>query len=667
MQTPGSSFLHERNPNLHASAEVEIALDYLRTGGEAIPNEPADKISAYLGFLANREYVNDGILTGDQSSIDRQIEAHVIKDADVPEGYFELQRRIAREQGHGDVQITSEMRRRMTEAVQADQRVGLGKWVEYLGGDDGGWPDWFKHYTWTSVTKLGTYDKEKSEFQKRSRGTTAPYPELNREALAYVYDVLNKSRVQGETVVRGAEPQAPGGANDIELQKLLKSGNFGKLYAHAILKVTHDSPELRNEVKGSWTKFNQTDDPRTARRLSGSLQGHGTGWCTAGESTASIQLAQGDFYVYYTRDEDGKDTVPRVAIRMEQGEVAEVRGVNTAQELEPVMADITAEKLQDLPGGEEYIRKAEDMKRLTAIEKKITANSEADLTSEELRFLYELDHEIQGFGYEDDPRIKEIRTMRGDRDKPELARILHESIREQLNSAFAAYKTVAEQLGGKQRQFRKGEVAISASELESLFALKDKEWQANGVYDYLVEQLIENGARFNLVATPNIEASEAQLAALAENFGKDQPYSTYVYDEPYRKGRYTGREWSGNVGSAPVRLSLIPSKSDSQLSHKRADEQLQMLRERQSSRPELNVRVPSLLDAVTYWFVLRAQGDKLDDSSAFDKTYIRHFDLEPKTVEGWPVVPDSFVNYVGEPRLNYSDAVDKYVVRLSVG
>jgi hypothetical protein len=659
MQTPGSSFLHERNPNLHTTQEVELVADYLRNGGEAIPNEPADKISAYLGFLANRDYANDGILTGDQGSIDRQIGAHVIDASEVPEGYFELQRRIAREQGHGDVQITSEMRKQMTEAVQVDQRVGLGKWVEYLGGDDGGYPDWFKTYTWTSVTKLGTYDKDKSEFQKRSRGTTAPYPELNREALAYVYDVLNKSRVQGE--------QVNGGANDAQLQKLLKSGNFGKLYAHAVLEVTPDSPELRNEIRGSWTKFNQTDDPRTARRLSGSLQGHGTGWCTAGESTATMQLRGGDFFVYYTRDEDGKDTVPRVAIRMEQGEVAEVRGVNAAQELEHEMADITAERLKDLPGGEEYIRKAQDMKRLTAIEKKTTSNPDAELTSDELRFLYELDHEIQGFGYETDPRIGEIRAMRGDKDKPELARILPESIREQLSGAFAAYKTVSEQLGGKQRLFRKGEAALLPNELEKLFAAKDKEWQANGTYDYLVEQLIESGARFNLVATPNIEASEAQIVALAENFGKDQPYSTYVYDELYRKGRYTGREWSGNSGNAPVRLSLIPSRPDSQISNKRAEEQVRLLRERQASRPELQARVPSLLDSVTYWYSLRAQGDKLDDSSAYDKTFIRHFDLEPKAVDRWTLVPYSCVYRVGKPGLDYSRADYENGARLAVG
>ncbi|MGH7237022.1 MAG: hypothetical protein ACREGF_00615, partial [Candidatus Saccharimonadales bacterium] len=647
----GSQFLHERNLNFHTSPEVEGVVDYLRAGGENIPNQPAAKISAYLGFLAEREYVNDGILTGDPASIDRQIDAHVIAAAEVPEGYFDLQRRIAREQGHGDVQITPEMRKQMIEAVQADQRAGLGKWVEYMGGNDGGYPDWFKNYTWTSVTKLGNYDKEKAEFGKRSRGTTAPYPELNREALAYVYDKLNKTRIEPD-----AKSRSENLAQESEsLQKLLNSANFGKLYAHAAVEVMPGSPELRENIKGSWTKYDQSSDPRTARRLAQSLQGHGTGWCTVGESTAATQLSGGDFYVYYTRDEDGRDSVPRVAIRMAQGKVAEVRGVNAAQELENEMADITAEQLQDLPGGEEYIRKAQDMKQLTAIEKKTAANPNVSLTADELRFLYELDHEIQGFGYKTDPRISEIRRPRGDRDKPELAHILPETIREQIKGAFEAYKTVAEQLGGKQRLFRKGEATLSPNELEHLFAIKDKEWQANGTYAYLAEQLIENGSRFNLVATPNIEASEAQIVALAKNFGKDQPYSTYVYDDLYRKGRYSGREWSGNTGNAPVRLSLIPSRPDSQISYKRADEQVRLLRERQASRPELQARVPSLLDAVTYWHSLRAQGDKLADSSAYDKTFIRHFDLDPKTVGGWTVVPCSYVDYDGKPFLTYSE------------
>lgn len=663
MQTPGSNFLHERNPNLHISVEVNHVADYLRAGGEAIPNNPADKISAHLGFLASHDYVNDGILTGDEASIERQIGVHVIKAEDVPESYFELQRRIAREEGHGDIHINDEMRRQMTEAVQADQKAGLSKWVEYLGGNDGGYPDWFKTYTWSAVTKLGSYDKGKHKFQKRSKGTTAAYPELNREALAYVYDALDKSRVQGVAV--------DGGENDARLQKLLEAGNFGKLYAHAVMNIAPDNPELRNEIRGSWTKFNQTDDPRTARRLSGSLQGHGTGWCTAGESTAIRQLHDGDFYVYYTRNEDGKDSVPRVAIRMEEGEVAEVRGVNPSQELELVMADVTAEQLKDLPGGDEYIRKAEDMKRLTAIDKKTAADPNVALTSDELRFLYELDHEIQGFGYDTDPRIAEIRKARGDRDKPELAHILPESIRAQVQTAYSAYSIVADKLQGMKRGlFGKREVVTATPEtMGQLFAAKDKEWQENGVYDYLAERFIESGTRFNLVATPNIEASEAQVVGLAEDFGKDQPYETYVDARLFRHDLYDGKEWSGTAGAEPLRLSLMPSMMDGEISYRSVPEQVRMLAERQAKHPNLNVRVPSLFDAVTYWYSLRAGGEKLVDDSAADKTFIRHFDLAaPETVVGWSADPYSSINYEGRPSLGDLGDLDGWsYARLSVG
>ena len=92
-----------------------------------------------------------------------------------------------------------------------------------------------------------------------------------------------------------------------------------------------------------------------------------------------------------------------------------------------------------------------------------------------------------------------------------------------------------------------------------------------------------------------------------------------------------------------------------------------MLRDRQAKHPDLQARVPSLLDAITYWYSLRAGGDKLADSSAFDKTYIRHFDLEPKTVGRWSLVPGSCVDDVGGPRVGYSGAGDQDDVRVAVG
>lgn len=683
MPHPETQFLHERNPSFHASLEVETAVDYLRAGGEAIPNQPSEKIAAYLGFLANGDYVNDGILTGDQSSIDRQIAHHVIRAKDVPEGYFELQRRIAREQGHGDVTITREMRGQMVEAVQSDQHAGLAKWVEYIGGEDGGYPDWFKHYAFGSVTKLGNYDKEKGEFLKRSKGTTAAYPELNREALAYVYDALNKSRVRHEAV--------DGGANNDQLQKLLKGANFGKLYAHAVLAISPASPELRKEVRGSWTKFDQTSDPRTARRLAGSLQGHGTGWCTAGESTAKSQLQGGDFYVYYTRGEDGKDTVPRVAIRMADGEVAEVRGVNAAQELEPELADITSEQLKDLPGGEAYIVKAEDMKRLTALDKKITANPETELADDELRFLYEFDHEIEGFGYGTDPRIGEIRAKRGEADSPELRHLMPEVLRQQLEASWTGAMAVIDQLNAG-RTAEQQIPSIDRTVLEQLLQTKQAEWEADGTLDYLVERLVKHGERFTLLATPDALASADELATLAKSFAAGQPHEAFIHDDLYRQyspealsGKIAtkseqparqGRIWRKKVGlkqanqamasdAWPIRLSLVASKTSAELGSRPVDQQLRILSDLQTARP--NLFVPSVLDAATYWYTLRAAGDKLDNSQAYKKTYIRHIDMEAKRLDGWSSAPSSYVTYVGRPSLDVSDVEHDDGARLAVG
>lgn len=385
----GSRFLHKYG-NVDTK-EVHHVVGYLRSNGETIADKAGDRTAGYLDFMVDT--VNDGILTGDRSSIKRQINAHIIKSEEVPESYFDAQQRIARERGHGDVDID---RDQLVEAIISDQRSSLNKWVEYLGGDDGSYPDWFKRYTWDSVIKLGTFDKERNKFNKRETTTVAPYPELNREALANVYDTIKKFHVLGDAV------------EDTDLKQILNEGSFSRIYAHAMLIANPEAKELTHNIQGKWKKYAQTKDSRTARRLSGSVAGNGTGWCITGESTAKDYLNDGDFYVYYSFDEDGAATIPRTAIRMKNGSVAEVRGILNEQELEPALFDITIDKLQGLQGGAEYMQKAEDMKRLTNIENRIKSDPQQKLTKDDLAFLYEIDHIIKGFGYERDPRIDDL-------------------------------------------------------------------------------------------------------------------------------------------------------------------------------------------------------------------------------------------------------------------
>lgn len=636
----GGRFLHKHG-NVEQQ-EVNHVVGYLRTNGETIPDKAGDRTATYLSFMADT--VNDGILTGNPESVKRQVDAHVIKAEDVPESYFALQRRIAREQGHGDIEITADMRHQLIEAVQADQRGSLNKWVEYLGGDDGSYPDWFKRYAWDSVLKLGAYDKEKAKFDRRDNGTVTPYPELNREALAYTYDTVKKFHVLNEAI------------DDTKLKQILKEGSFGRLYAHAVTEVTPDSPESRNEVRGSWTKFTQTHDPRTARRLSGSLQGHGTGWCTAGESTAETQLSGGDFYVYYTRDEDDKDTVPRVAIRMQNGEVAEVRGVLPSQELEPIMTDVASEQLKDLPGGEAYIQRAADMKRLTTLHNLLTEDPDAPLGQDDLMFLHEFNRDIRGFGYKRDPRIDDIKARRGERDILELAHMIPELLAGQVASSYNAYAEIAQAIGAEE---------VSQQEFSELFETKMAEWHKGGVMEYVVRDFVENGNKPNLLATPNVIADWQALHSIATQFGEDQPKGTVIYDELY--SQYSAEELSGEPITGALRLTIMPSGHTSLLGNKPVAEQLQVLEQLQADQPDLKARVPSVLETITYWRTLRARGDMLAGDSTYNKTYIRHIDLVPKRIDSWLYVPNSYVFKFGKPSLSNSEAENNSAARVLVG
>jgi len=186
--------------------------------------------------------------------------------------------------------------------------------------------------------------------------------------------------------------------------------------------------ENREEVRGQWIKYEQGDRGE-AERLFQSLDGKGTGWCTAGQSTAETQIESGDFYVYYTNDKSNQPTQPRLAIRMNGKErIGEVRGILPNQNVEPLMQETLDGKLQEFGSeADAYRKKSEDMKLLTVLERK--REKEKPFTKTDLTFLYELNSSIEGFGYERDPRIEELRK---DRNTEEDALVIFDCTKDQI-------------------------------------------------------------------------------------------------------------------------------------------------------------------------------------------------------------------------------------------
>jgi hypothetical protein len=294
---------------------------------------------------------------------------------------------------------------------------------------------WAKYWAFTSILKMGKYDKRESKagkeragFQKRDKTTTNSFPLLNPRALAKTIGAMTVLLEERQRVQ--AEKQKPKAQRDQELLKLqinneskrlgnqeftdlLSTENFAKIYAQFLLEIPEYSTEGLQKTAGEWKLFPQGSDPA---QLVKSLEGYPLEWCTADPDTAKTQLQNGDFYVYYSYNEDGEPVIPRLAIRMEgKQKIAEPpRGIAPNQNLDPYIHPVLKQKLTEFgKEGELYKKKIADMERLTNIWERDKAHQE--LTKEDLRFLYEFDSKIKGFGYQKDPRIQEIISSRNEK------------------------------------------------------------------------------------------------------------------------------------------------------------------------------------------------------------------------------------------------------------
>lgn len=424
--------LHLKNPELQTSAEVNKAVKREeRKTREKVPNDPAERIEAYMARLA------DTFLNPDERVRKRNLEilrpkihdALIVKRENFPESYFELQKRIARERGQAVEEIPQSVREQMMDTAIHDQEASLDAWMEYLTSDDAVYPPWFKYFVWRNVIKLSQFDKERGEFKKRGDSTVAPFPDIYREPLAQIADIYEKVKADNKTL---KEPEI----RDAFGKK------FPALYAELIQKSLAAQMEGKEEIRGEWVKYEQGREG-DAERLFQSLEGKGTGWCTAGQGTANLQIEQGDFYVYYSNDKEDNPVQPRLAIRMDgHYQIGEVRGVLPSQGVEPILQDVLDDKLHEFgQEADSYKKKSENMRHLTELERKLEKNEL--FTRADLVFLYEIGKRIDGFGYGPDPRIKELRARRDiDLDVPIILGCAPEQIArnpEQINKSTKAY------------------------------------------------------------------------------------------------------------------------------------------------------------------------------------------------------------------------------------
>ena len=204
-----------------------------RTGKKDIYRDRSKRIEAYINRLKNI------FLNPDLRTQKRNIELlkptlyknTLIKPENFPETHFEfikqqlVNRGIPREQV--EQTFDAEKRKQEINQVIESQRMSLNSWIDYLTGDDCKYPADIKYFAMQGVLQCGTFDTERYSFTKRLPTTTAPFVEIDREALSMVLGALEAKHYNKSTETYSAG-----------LLACIDQGNsFGSLYALTIREL----------------------------------------------------------------------------------------------------------------------------------------------------------------------------------------------------------------------------------------------------------------------------------------------------------------------------------------------------------------------------------------------------------------------------------------------
>lgn len=325
---------------------------------------------------------------------------YVIKREDIQQSYYDRYVKRHLDKGLGYIEVTESLKKQLQSEIIKKQEISLDYWIDYLISDEvSNYPFWVKYWAFQGMLRLGSYDKEKETFFKRTKHTVEPFAGLNEEALLKSFNLIMKL-VNKENL------------EDEELNNLVKSGSFQKIYSYMVTLTLKG-----NKNSGIWIKYDIGSD---SKPLVNSLRGYNTTWCIDSDLTANLYLKEGNIYIYYTLNDSNEYKIPRIAIRMKGDKILEICGILNKQELEEEMKQVVYEKIKDFIDKDNYYKRVQDMDKLTIIYNKYKVQK---LTSEELRFLYEIDNIILGLDGKRDERVQEIIKNR-DSIKKDLSMVL---------------------------------------------------------------------------------------------------------------------------------------------------------------------------------------------------------------------------------------------------
>ena len=398
---------------------VESSFDKARNNHDKLPGKNNERRNyAYLSRLNSLiEKHGDNL---EQRLWQTSASKVIIKPEDITDKYWKQQEQILRNEGQGRT-LSNYEKDYLTNEIIAEQERTIAPWVNYLSDKDCPYPTWFKVYAFDGLSRMGLYNDNTKEFEKRDKHTVGGFPNLNPEVLAKVYSHINDFFSQDSSAWFEKHPE------DEKLSVLVKSGNFNKLYSKELLdaKTIMKTPERTEDIQGDWFECKLGDEEQISRLA------EGTRWCIADPHTANNYLRSGTcrnngaeedydddnkarFFIFRLKTDQSKDGYAdngSASIRLgPDGNVAEVSGLNDGQAIEDALVPIVQEKVLSLPGSEKYNQSFKDKQELIRLDKKMQENQ--DLTEEELEFIYEINRNIVTLDTYNgsDPRLKELKN-----------------------------------------------------------------------------------------------------------------------------------------------------------------------------------------------------------------------------------------------------------------
>ena len=323
-----------------------------------------------------------------------------------------------KEQGLPPAEYTESEMNKDYERLRQNQIDSINSWTEYLSNKETPFPTWFKIYAFDSVIKMGTYNHEDGKYEKRDKSTIAPYPNVSSAALALTLDAVNNFFGQDK------EKWFTEHTDDDQLNAVVKSGNFGKIYTHFFNETYKPipTPERTEDIEGEWFDFLPGQETELAEAS------QGTPWCIASEHMGEHYLKTNDhtikdnkarFKLFKLKNENSIDGMSKTAcasIRFDtQGRVAEVSGLanGSSQAIEDSLVPVVEQEAFKYPlDPEKYFKeKFRDKKELIRLQDK--AKKGEELTLDEYAFLYEKDRKIFNLDTHGgpDPKIAELRNF----------------------------------------------------------------------------------------------------------------------------------------------------------------------------------------------------------------------------------------------------------------